>query len=162
MFTLQSIAVVVLGGTSLFGGSGGVDRDNCGRVRARLIIRSILFFARVNPLQQPLVGRHRDFAGGSGGRKPHFHRQKSSRHDAVEGYKHDNSNTAERLDSRCRAGSAVERENRNVVIAYLMIVRADHARHAVHHAEFLVTHISDRSSFGRRRFSASSPPDRWR
>lgn len=53
VFTLQSIAIVVLGGTSLFGGSGGVAGTIAGAVSLRLIT-SILFFARVNPLQQPL------------------------------------------------------------------------------------------------------------
>src|SRR5207247_1268903 len=53
VFTLQSIAVVVLGGTSLFGGSGGVTGTIVGAFGLRLI-PSILFFARVNPLQQPL------------------------------------------------------------------------------------------------------------
>ncbi|MBA3868511.1 MAG: ABC transporter permease [Anaerolineae bacterium] len=53
VFTLQSIAVVVLGGTSLFGGSGGVAGTIVGAFALRLI-PSILFFARVNPLQQPL------------------------------------------------------------------------------------------------------------
>jgi ribose transport system permease protein len=53
VFTLQSIAVVVLGGTSLFGGSGGVTGTILGAVALRLI-PTILFFARVNPLQQPL------------------------------------------------------------------------------------------------------------
>jgi ribose transport system permease protein len=53
VFTLQSIAVVVLGGTSLFGGSGGVAGTIAGAVALRLI-PTILFFAQVNPLQQPL------------------------------------------------------------------------------------------------------------
>ena len=53
VFTLQSIAVVVLGGTSLFGGAGGVIGTIFGAFALRLI-PSILFFARVNPLQQPL------------------------------------------------------------------------------------------------------------
>lgn len=53
VFTLQSIAVVVLGGTSLFGGSGGVAGTIVGAIALRLI-PTILFFARVNPLQQPL------------------------------------------------------------------------------------------------------------
>jgi ribose transport system permease protein len=53
VFTLQSIAVVVLGGTSLFGGSGGVIGTILGAFALRLI-PAILFFARVNPLQQPL------------------------------------------------------------------------------------------------------------
>lgn len=52
VFTLQSIAVVVLGGTSLFGGSGGVAGTIAGAFSLRLI-GDILFFARVNPLQQP-------------------------------------------------------------------------------------------------------------
>jgi len=52
-FTLQSIAIVVLGGTSLFGGSGGVMGTIAGAFSLR-VIGSILFFARVNPLQQPL------------------------------------------------------------------------------------------------------------
>ena len=53
VFTLQSIAVVVLGGTSLIGGAGGVAGTIVGAFALRLI-PSILFFARVNPLQQPL------------------------------------------------------------------------------------------------------------
>jgi ribose transport system permease protein len=53
IFTLQSIAVVVLGGTSLFGGSGGVAGTIAGAF-ALPIIRSILFFGRIDPLQQPL------------------------------------------------------------------------------------------------------------
>lgn len=53
VFTLQSIAIVVLGGTSLFGGSGGVAGTIAGAIALRLI-PTILFFARVNPLQQPL------------------------------------------------------------------------------------------------------------
>lgn len=53
VFTLQSIAIVVLGGTSLFGGSGGVAGTIAGAIALRLI-PNILFFARVNPLQQPL------------------------------------------------------------------------------------------------------------
>jgi ribose transport system permease protein len=53
VFTLQSIAVVVLGGTSLFGGSGGVTGTIAGGFTLRLI-SGILFFANVNPLQQPL------------------------------------------------------------------------------------------------------------
>src|SRR5690606_2320979 len=43
IFTLQSIAVVVLGGTSLFGGSGGVAGTIAGAF-VLPIIRSILFF----------------------------------------------------------------------------------------------------------------------
>jgi ribose transport system permease protein len=53
VFTLQSIAIVVLGGTSLFGGSGGIAGTIAGAIALRLI-PTILFFARVNPLQQPL------------------------------------------------------------------------------------------------------------
>jgi ribose transport system permease protein len=53
VFTLQSIAVVVLGGTSLFGGSGGVTGTIAGGFTLRLI-SGILFFANINPLQQPL------------------------------------------------------------------------------------------------------------
>ena len=53
VFTLQSIAIVVLGGTSLFGGSGGVIGTIAAAVALRFI-PNILFFARVNPLQQPL------------------------------------------------------------------------------------------------------------
>lgn len=53
VFTLQSIAVVVLGGTSLFGGSGGVAGTIAGAF-VLPVIRSILFFARIDPLQQPL------------------------------------------------------------------------------------------------------------
>jgi ribose transport system permease protein len=53
IFTLQSIAVVVLGGTSLFGGSGGIAGTIAGAF-ALPVIRSILFFGRIDPLQQPL------------------------------------------------------------------------------------------------------------
>jgi ribose transport system permease protein len=53
IFTLQSIAVVVLGGTSLFGGSGGVIGTIAGAFTLP-VIRSILFFGRIDPLQQPL------------------------------------------------------------------------------------------------------------
>jgi len=53
VFTLQSIAVVVLGGTSLFGGSGGVAGTIAGAF-ALPVIRSILFFGRIDALQQPL------------------------------------------------------------------------------------------------------------
>jgi ribose transport system permease protein len=53
VYTLQSIAVVVLGGTSLFGGMGGVAGSLAGAFSLRLI-NGILFFAKVNPLQQPL------------------------------------------------------------------------------------------------------------
>jgi ribose transport system permease protein len=53
IFTLQSIAVVVLGGTSLFGGSGGVAGTIAGAF-ALPVIRSILFFGRIDPLQQPM------------------------------------------------------------------------------------------------------------
>jgi ribose transport system permease protein len=53
VFTLQSIAIVVLGGTSLAGGAGGVLGTIAGAVALRQI-PTILFFARVNPLQQPL------------------------------------------------------------------------------------------------------------
>jgi ribose transport system permease protein len=53
VFTLQSIAVVVLGGTSLFGGAGGVAGTIAGAFTLP-VIRSILFFGRIDPLQQPL------------------------------------------------------------------------------------------------------------
>lgn len=53
VYTLQSIAVVVLGGTSLFGGSGGVIGTIFGAFSLRLI-GGTLFFAKVNPLLQPL------------------------------------------------------------------------------------------------------------
>src|SRR5258708_22626605 len=53
VYTLQSIAVVVLGGTSLFGGSGGVTGTIFGAYSLRLI-GCVLFFAHVNPLQQTL------------------------------------------------------------------------------------------------------------
>jgi ribose transport system permease protein len=53
VFTLQSIAVVVLGGTSLFGGAGGISGTIAGGFSLRLI-SGILFFANINPLQQPL------------------------------------------------------------------------------------------------------------
>ena len=53
VYTLQSIGAVVLGGTSLFGGSGGVAGTIAGAFVLR-IISSVLFFAGVNPLSQPL------------------------------------------------------------------------------------------------------------
>lgn len=52
VYTLLSIAAVVLGGTSLFGGSGGVAGTIAGAF-ALSIIGSVLFFAGVNPLSQP-------------------------------------------------------------------------------------------------------------
>lgn len=52
-YTLQSIAAVVLGGTSLFGGAGGVIGTIAGAFALRRIA-AILLLARVNPLQQPL------------------------------------------------------------------------------------------------------------
>lgn len=52
VYTLQSIAVVVLGGTSLMGGSGGVSGTIAGAYVLSLI-SSVLFFAGVNPLSQP-------------------------------------------------------------------------------------------------------------
>jgi ribose transport system permease protein len=52
VYTLQSIAVVVLGGTSLMGGSGGVAGTIAGAYVLSLI-SSVLFFAGVNPLSQP-------------------------------------------------------------------------------------------------------------
>ncbi|MBC7812170.1 MAG: ABC transporter permease [Burkholderiales bacterium] len=52
-YTLQSIAAVVLGGTSLFGGAGGVIGTVAGAFALRRIA-AILLLARVNPLQQPL------------------------------------------------------------------------------------------------------------
>lgn len=52
VYTLLSIAAVVLGGTSLFGGSGGVAGTIAGAF-ALSIIASVLFFAGVNPLSQP-------------------------------------------------------------------------------------------------------------
>ncbi len=53
VYTLQSIGAVVLGGTSLFGGSGGVAGTIAGAFVIR-IISSVLFFAGINPLSQPL------------------------------------------------------------------------------------------------------------
>lgn len=52
VYTLQSIAAVVLGGTSLLGGSGGVAGTIAGAYVLSLI-SSVLFFAGVNPLSQP-------------------------------------------------------------------------------------------------------------
>jgi ribose transport system permease protein len=52
VYTLLSIAAVVLGGTSLFGGSGGIAGTIAGAF-ALSIISSVLFFAGVNPLSQP-------------------------------------------------------------------------------------------------------------
>jgi ribose transport system permease protein len=52
VYTLQSIAAVVLGGTSLMGGSGGVAGTIAGAYVLSLI-SSVLFFAGVNPLSQP-------------------------------------------------------------------------------------------------------------
>jgi ribose transport system permease protein len=52
VYTLLSIAAVVLGGTSLFGGSGGIAGTIAGAF-ALSIIASVLFFAGVNPLSQP-------------------------------------------------------------------------------------------------------------
>ena len=52
-YTLNSIAAVVIGGTSLFGGIGGV----VGSIFGAYILRTItglLFFANVSPLAQPL------------------------------------------------------------------------------------------------------------
>lgn len=53
VYTLQSIGAVVLGGTSLFGGSGSVAGTIAGAFVIR-IISSVLFFAGINPLSQPL------------------------------------------------------------------------------------------------------------
>jgi len=52
VYTLLSIAAVVLGGTSLFGGSGGISGTIAGAFTLS-IIGSVLFFAGVNPLSQP-------------------------------------------------------------------------------------------------------------
>ncbi|MBI5033701.1 MAG: ABC transporter permease [Chloroflexi bacterium] len=52
IYTLQSIAAVVLGGTSLLGGVGGIMGTIAGAFVLR-IISSVLFFAKVNPLSQP-------------------------------------------------------------------------------------------------------------
>jgi len=52
-YTLNSVAAVVIGGTSLFGGVGGV----VGSIFGAYILRTItglLFFAGVSPLSQPL------------------------------------------------------------------------------------------------------------
>ena len=51
LFTLRSIAVVVMGGTLLIGGSGGIAGTIAGAFSLRMI-SGILFFANVNPLQQ--------------------------------------------------------------------------------------------------------------
>ncbi|MEZ0211399.1 MAG: ABC transporter permease [Xanthobacteraceae bacterium] len=53
-YTLNSVAAVVLGGTSLMGGAGSV----AGTIAGALILRtigSLMFFAGVNPMAQPLL-----------------------------------------------------------------------------------------------------------
>jgi ribose transport system permease protein len=52
-YTLKSIAAVVIGGTSLLGGSGGIIGSIFGAYVLR-IINSVLLFAGVSPLAQPL------------------------------------------------------------------------------------------------------------
>jgi len=52
-YTLRSIAAVVIGGTSLVGGSGGAIGSIFGAYLLRTI-RGVLFFAGVSPLTQPL------------------------------------------------------------------------------------------------------------
>ena len=52
-YTLRSIAAVVIGGTSLLGGSGGVIGSIFGAYVLRTI-NGVLFFAGVSPLAQPL------------------------------------------------------------------------------------------------------------
>jgi ribose transport system permease protein len=52
IYTLQSIAAVVLGGTPLVGGAGGIAGTIAGAYVLR-IISSLLFFAGINPLAQP-------------------------------------------------------------------------------------------------------------
>ena len=52
-YTLKSIAAVVIGGTSLLGGSGGVMGSIFGAYALRAI-SGLLLFAGVSPLAQPL------------------------------------------------------------------------------------------------------------
>lgn len=52
-YTLRSIAAVVIGGTSLLGGSGGVIGSIFGAFALRTIT-GVLFFSGVSPLTQPL------------------------------------------------------------------------------------------------------------
>ena len=52
-YTLKSIAAVVIGGTSLIGGSGGAVGSIFGAYMLRTI-NGVLFFADVSPLTQPL------------------------------------------------------------------------------------------------------------
>ena len=52
-YTLKSIAAVVIGGTSLIGGSGGAVGSIFGAYMLRTI-NGVLFFANVSPLTQPL------------------------------------------------------------------------------------------------------------
>ena len=52
-YTLNSIAAVVIGGTSLIGGSGGAVGSIFGAYMLRTI-NGVLFFAGVSPLTQPL------------------------------------------------------------------------------------------------------------
>ena len=52
-YTLKSIAAVVIGGTSLLGGSGGIIGSIIGAYVLR-IINGVLLFAGVSPLAQPL------------------------------------------------------------------------------------------------------------
>lgn len=52
-YTLKSIAAVVIGGTSLLGGSGGIIGSIIGAYVLR-IISGVLLFASISPLAQPL------------------------------------------------------------------------------------------------------------
>ena len=52
-YTLNSIAAVVIGGTSLYGGVGGVIGSICGAYVLRTI-NGVMFFAGAPPLAQPL------------------------------------------------------------------------------------------------------------
>ena len=52
-YTLKSIAAVVIGGTSLLGGSGGIIGSIIGAYVLR-IVNGVLLFAGVSPLAQPL------------------------------------------------------------------------------------------------------------
>ena len=52
VFTLSSIAAVVVGGVSLFGGRGSAVGAICGAFVLTLLV-NVLFFANIDPLFQP-------------------------------------------------------------------------------------------------------------
>jgi ribose transport system permease protein len=52
VFTLSSIAAVVIGGVSLFGGRGSAVGAICGAFVLTLLV-NVLFFANIDPLFQP-------------------------------------------------------------------------------------------------------------